>query len=231
MKARDVMSRAVATVPADAPVHAVAGLFAERGISGAPVVDAEGRLVGIITEGDLARRLAATQDRPRSWLWGLFTSAERQAEHYARTHGRRARDVMTAEVTTVSEDDSLDHVAAVLERRGIRRAPVVRDGRLVGVVSRADLMLALLSPPDQLAAEAPPDAEIRREVLARMRERPWADSYCVFAEVEDGVVTFHGFCHSEEVKRALRVLAEGVPGVREVRLDLTQATPFLLGVP
>ena len=229
MKVRDVMSRAVATVPPEASVHAVAGLFAERGISGAPVVDAEGRLLGIITEADLVRRLAATQDRPRSWLWRLLDRVPEQAEHYARTHGRRARDVMTTDVATASEDDDLGRVAALLEQRGIRRVPVVRDGRLVGVVSRADLMLALLLPPDQLAAEAPPDAQIRREVLARMREQPWGDTYYVFAEVEDGVVTFHGFCRTEEVKRALCVLAEGVPGVRDVRLDLAPTPPLLLG--
>jgi CBS-domain-containing membrane protein len=203
--------------------------LAERGISGAPVVDAEGRLVGMVTEGDLMRKLASTQDRPRSWLWGLFGSAPRQAEHYARTHGRRARDIMTTDLVTVSEEDALDHVASLLEGRGIRRVPVVRDGKLVGIVSRADLMLALTSPPKEVFSDRPEDARIRREVIGRVREQPWIDSYLVFTEVENGVVTFHGFCRSEEVKRGLRVLAEGVPGVKEVRLDLTPTPRFLLG--
>jgi CBS domain-containing protein len=226
-----VMSRAVATVPPDAPVHAIASLFAERGISGAPVVDAEGRLLGMVTEGDLIRKLAATQERPRSWLWKLLGDAPRQAEHYARTRGQRARDLMTTQLVTVSEEDDLGHVARLFEDEGIRRVPVVREGKLVGIVSRADLMVALTSPPEQLAAEAPDDARIRREVASHLREQSWVDTRFVFAEVQGGVVTFHGFCRSEEVKRGLRVLAEGVEGVREVRLDLVPTPPFLLGVP
>lgn len=230
-KVLNVMSRAVATLPPDAPIHAIASLFAERSISGAPVVDTEGRLLGMVTEGDLTRKLAATQERPRSWLWKLLGDAPRQAEHYARTRGQRARDLMTSELVTVSEEDDLVHVASLFEQRGIRRVPVLRDGKLVGIVSRADLMVALTSPPEQLAAETSDDTRIRREVAHRLREQPWVDTHFVFAEVEGGVVTFHGFCRSEEVKRGLRVLAEGVAGVRDVRLDLAPTPPFLLGVP
>jgi CBS domain-containing protein len=206
-------------------------LFAERGISGAPVVDADGRLLGMVTEGDLTRKPAATQDRPRSWLWGLLSSASRQAEHYARTHGQRARDIMTTLLATASEEDELDQVATLLEQRKVRRVSVTRDGKLVGIISRADLMLALTSPPEQAAAGVPDDARIRCDVIARMREQPWVDVYSVFTEVKNGVVILHGFCRSEEVKRGLRVLAELVPGVREATLDLEQTPPFLLGTP
>lgn len=230
-KIRHLMSHTVATIPPDAPVHAIASLFAERGISGAPVVDAEGRLLGIVTEGDLTRKLAATEERPRSRLWKLLGDAPRQAEHYARTRGQRARDLMTTEVVTLSEEDEPARAAALFEQRGIRRVPVVRDGKLVGIVSRADLMVVLTSPPEQLAARAPEDPEIRRELTGRMKEQPWVDTHFVFADVEDGVVTFHGFCRSEEVKRGLRVLAESIAGVKDVRLDLAPTPPFLLGVP
>lgn len=226
MKVRQIMSRAVATLPPGAPVHAIASLFAERGISGAPVVDADGCLLGMVTEGDLIRKLAAPQDRPRSWLWGLLSSAPRQAEHYARTHGQRARDVMTTELVTASEEDGLDQVATLLEQRKIRRVPVTRDGKLVGIISRADLMLALTSPPEQAFSEEQDDARIRRDVIARMHEQPWANAF--FIEVNNGVVTFHGFCSSDAVERGLRVLAEGVPGVREVKLDLELTPPFTM---
>jgi CBS domain-containing protein len=228
MRVADIMTKTVATVPPEAPISAIAALFADRGISGAPVVTPEGKLLGMVTEGDLTRSLAAAEDKPRSWLWNLFGSATRQAEHYARTHGRRAQDVMTSRVETVSEDDTAEHVASLLERRHIRRVPVVKDGKLAGVVSRADLLRALLSSPEQVAADVP-DTEIRRQVSAAMREQPWTDTYLTFVNVVDGVVTFHGFCRSDEVKRGLRVLASQVPGVKDVRFDVAPTPRFMLG--
>lgn len=228
MRASDIMTTSVATVPPETPISAIAALFADRGISGAPVVDAEGHLQGIVTEGDLMRSLAAAEDKPRHWLRSLFGASLQQAEHYARTHGRRARDVMTTRVTTISENDTAEHIASLMEQRNIRRVPVVRDGKLVGVVSRADLMRAILSSPDQIAADVP-DTEIRHQVSAAMREQPWTDTFLTFVDVRDGVVTFHGFCRSEEVCRALRVLASKVPGVRDVRFDVAPTPRFMLG--
>lgn len=227
MNAADVMTTSLVTLPPDLPVGAAARMLAERGISGAPVVDAEGRLLGILTEGDLIRRLAAETDRPRSWFLGLFASASAQADHYARSHGRRVRDVMTREVTSVAEDTPLAEVAALLEKRGIRRVPVLREGRLVGLVSRADLLKVSLEPPPR--PEAASDAAIRRALAAALKGQPWVDAYFVFPEVADGVVTLHGFCRSEAVQRGLRVLAEGVPGVREVRVETDPTPPGLIG--
>ncbi|MBC9175536.1 CBS domain-containing protein [Pseudoroseomonas ludipueritiae] len=228
MLASDIMTTSVATVPPETPISAIAALFADRGISGAPVVDADGRLQGIVTEGDLMRSLAAAEDKPRHWLRNLFGAWQKQAETYARTHGRRARDVMTTRVTTVTESDTAEHIASLMEQQHIRRVPVLRDGKLVGVVSRADLMRAILSSPEQIAADVP-DTEIRREVVNAMWEQPWADTYLTFVDVRDGVVTFHGFCRSEEVCRALRVLASKVPGVKDVSFDVVPTPRFMLG--
>lgn len=230
MRAADVMSTGVLTLPPDMPVGLVARTLAERGISGAPVVDAEGRLLGMLTEGDLIRRLAATAEKPRSWLFNLFASAPALATNYARTHGRRARDVMTTAVETVTPETPVAEVAAMLERLGVRRLPVLRDGRLAGIVSRIDLVKALLDPPETRVADAP-DAAIRAALVQALREQPWVDSYFIFPEVQGGVVTLHGFCRSEAVKRALRVLAEGIPGVREVRVETDPTPRFLLGTP
>ncbi|MBR0680299.1 CBS domain-containing protein [Roseomonas eburnea] len=217
------MTTGLLTVPPDAPLHIVARLLAERGVSGAPVVDADGRLLGMVTEGDLIRRLAAKEDSPTSWVRGLLSSAEGQAARFARTHGRRARDVMTTELATVTEDTPIERVAQILESKGIRRVPVVRDGVLVGIVARADLIRALCDPEGPPAADAP-DARIRRELAHAMQAQPWVDTWFLLAEVQDGVVTFHGFCRSETVKQGLRVLAEGIPGVTEVRFE-TETTP------
>jgi CBS domain-containing protein len=226
MRARELMTTAVVTLSPDASIREVARVLSERGISGAPVVDDEGLLLGVVTEGDLIHRLAIPADRKRSWLRRLLSSPAMQAACYARTHGRRAEDLMTTKLVMVEEDAPAELVASLLERHGIRRLPVVRDGRVVGIISRADLTRAILAAADEepLAGEFPPDdARIRRDLIARMREHPWIDPLLVFAEVKDGVVSIHGFYQSREVKRALRVLAEGVPGAREVRLDLTFA--------
>lgn len=229
MRAADVMTTSLLTLPPDLPVAAAARMLAERGVSGAPVVDREGRLLGILTEGDLIRRLAAVTEKPRSWFLGLFASAPAQAEHFARSHGRRVRDVMTTAVESITEDTPVEQVAAILEGRGIRRVPVLRDGRLAGIVSRADLLkVSLESPPEAASA---PDAVIRRQLTRAMQDQPWVDAYFVFPEVQDGVVTLHGFCRSEEVKRGLRVLAEGIPGVREVRIQTEPTPPYLAATP
>lgn len=230
MRARDLMTTSLVTIPPDAPVEAVARVLSDRGISGAPVVDSSGKLLGMVTEGDLMRRLAAVEDRPQSWIAGLFKSAEEQAARYARTHGRKARDVMTTDLVTVDEDTPIEHIARIIEEKNIRRVPVVRDGKLLGVVSRADLLRALIGPPQSLSADAP-DSRIRVRVVEAMRDQPWVDTYFIFPEVKDGVVTFYGFCRSEKVKQGLRVLAEGVPGVKEVRFETEEAPAYIVGAP
>ena len=155
MRARDLMTTNLVTIPPDAPLEALARVLSERGISGAPVVDADGALLGMVTESDLIRRLAAKEDAPKSWVLGLLASAAEQAARFARTHGHRARDVMTTDIASVTEDTSIEHVAHIIEEKKIRRVPVLRDGKLVGVVSRSDLIRALLAAPGSLAADAP----------------------------------------------------------------------------
>jgi CBS domain-containing protein len=228
MRARDLMTRDVVTVPPDTPVPALARLLAERGVSSAPVVEADGRLVGIVTEADLLRRVAALGERPKGWLARLFADPSAQAARYAKGHGARARDVMTTDLITVEEDARAEEIARLLEEHRIKRVPVLRDGRLAGVVSRADLLRAVLESPETLAADAP-DARIQRDLAAALRGQPWAHTFYIFPSVQDGVVTFYGWCSSEEVGRGLRVLAEGVPGVKGVQDETTPPPPHALG--
>lgn len=228
MRARDLMTTNLVTLPPDAPLEAVAHALADRGISGAPVVAPDGTLLGMVTEGDLIKRLSAKDRVETGWFAGLFRSAAEQAARYARVHGQKARDVMTTELATVGEDASIEHVARIIEDKNVRRVPVVRDGKLVGVVSRADLIRAMIMPKDQLEADAP-DSRIRRDVLRAMRDQPWVDTYFIFADVKNGVVTFHGFCRSEEVKQGLRVLAEGIEGVKGVTMELQEPPPMMFG--
>jgi CBS domain-containing protein len=185
------------------------------------VVERDGRVAGIVTEADLIRRLAGTVEKPRSWLRNLLASSPADAKRYARTHGATARDIMTVDVVSVAEETTAEEIALLIENRGVKRVLVLRDGKLAGVVSRADLLEAVLVPPDTAAMGAE-DARIRRAVQAAMQEQSWAKAYFVWATVEGGVVTFHGFCNSEDVTRAFRVLAEGIPGVRgvEIKVDM-----------
>jgi CBS domain-containing protein len=226
LRARDLMTPDVVTVPPETPVVAVARLLAERGFSAVPVTGADGRLLGIVTEADLIRRLAGEEDRPSGWFANLFADQARQAERYARTHGVTAGDVMTEQVLSVGPDETAAHVARLLEDNGVRRVVVVEEGRLKGIVSRADLLRALIAPPQAPQAELSDD-RIRRAVVAAMRKEPWADTFYTMVEVKDGVVEFHGFSRSDAVKRGLRVLAEQVPGVKKV-IDNTQPMPMYL---
>ena len=152
------------------------------------------------------------------------------AARFARAEGRRARDVMTTDLAAVDEDTSAEAIAHMMEERHIRRVPVVRHGVLAGLVSRADLLRALLTR-DAATSEAASDGSIRRDLAAAMRGKTWIDSYFIFSEVKDGVVKLHGFCGSEEVIRALRILAEGISGVKKVEVEFAPPPPFLIGAP
>lgn len=226
MQARDLMSADPVVVPPDTPVAALADLLATRGISAVPVVDSSGTAVGIVTEGDLIRRLAREERGPLGWFFGLFRDPSRLADRFAKARGATARDVMTPDPVTVGEDARAEEIARLLERHRIRRVPVARDGRLVGIVSRADLLRVAVAPPAP-AGPAGTDAALRHAVLAAMREQPWADTYWTHITVRDGAVGVYGYVRSDAVRRGLRVLIEGVPGVARVE-DHTQPMPTLL---
>ncbi len=225
--ARDLMTPDVVTVPPETPVMAMARLLADRGISAVPVVDADGKVLGMVTEADLIRRLAGEEDRPASWFGSLFADPASQAERYARTHGVTAKDLMTEKVVSVAPDTTAAHVAQMMEQQNIRRVVVVQDGKLKGIVSRADLLRALVAPPHDEAQLD--DERVRGAVMAAMKKEPWTDTFYTMVEVKDGVVTFHGFRRSDAVQKALRVLAEAIPGVQGVKDDTQPMPVFIYG--
>jgi len=225
LHARDLMTTDVVTVPPETPVIAMARLLADRGISAVPIVDGKGSVLGVVTEADLIRRLAGEEDKPPSWLGSLFSSQTHDAVRYARTHGATARDIMTQEVVGVEPDMLASGVARLMEEKGIRRVLVTQAGRLLGMVSRADLLRALVSPVREEGTLS--DDVIRRAVMAAIRKEPWADTFYTLVDVKQGVVEFHGFSRSAAVQRGLHVLAENVPGVKGVT-DSTQPMPVYL---
>jgi CBS domain-containing protein len=225
MHASDVMTPAVITVEPDMTVQALAALLSEKGISGAPVVDAAGQMVGIVSEGDLLHRaeLGTESQAKRRQSWWLDHFASGLARDYVKAHGRTVGDIMSRDVVSVNEDTSLADVATLLETRRIKRVPVVRDGKVVGIVSRSNLVRALgAAPALSGAAGSSDDRAIRARLLAELGRQEWAAR--LWAQdiiVSDGIVhLWFGTDESEDRRRAIRVAAENIAGVRGIEEHL-----------
>lgn len=218
MLAKDIMTSPVVTVGPDTPIAEVAKLLLERHISAAPVVESDGRLIGIVSEGDLMRRPESGTERRHSWWLALFSDPRSEAREFLKSHGLRARDVMTRQPVTVGEEARLDQIADLLEKHGIKRVPVASGGKVVGIVSRANLLQALLAQPRP--SSVPADDRALREAVKRALEATGARALFVNVIVSNGVVHLGGLAHTVEEREAMRVAAEGVAGVREVQVRI-----------
>jgi CBS domain-containing protein len=217
MQAQDVMTTKVVAVAPDTPVTEIAKLLLERQISGVPVVSDERRLLGIVSEGDLIHGLGQEGAR-RSWWLDLLASAQTRAEADLKSHGRLASDVMTREVVSVTPDTPLPEIARLLETRRIKRVPVLRDGALVGIVSRADLLRGFALQP---SADADADDRALRHRLTVEFERSGISSHpYVNIVVRDGAVHLWGLVPTQEEADALHRAAARVPGVAGVESHL-----------
>lgn len=225
MRAADVMAQPVLTVRPETTVAAAARLMLERGISGLPVVNERGRVIGMVTEGDLLRRAETGTERRRGRWVELLLGPGRLAAEYAQAHGRKVAEVMTRDVVAVAPDTPLDEVVALMERRRVKRLPVLEGEKLVGILSRANLLRALASLAGGAAPAAAGDAEIRAALLAEFDRQHWAPRATVDVVVHDGVVDLWGSILDEREREALRVCAENVPGVKEVRDHLIWIEP------
>jgi len=227
MKASDVMARDVLTIPEQAAIEAAIAIMVERRVSGLPVVDAGGMLVGILTEGDLLRRVeTGTGAHHRSRFLEFLVGPGHEAADYIRTHSRRVGDLMTADVRSVAEDTDLDAVVGLMERQHIRRVPVVREGRVVGMVSRADLVAAL-GRQLQAAGSTGDDAAIEGSLRAELAEHPGLAASNITMFVRDGVVTLDGVIYDQRTRDALRVAAQNIAGVISVTDRMTWVDPVL----
>jgi CBS domain-containing protein len=216
MKASDVMTSNIITVGINASVGEAAAILLNSRISGAPVVDERGELVGIVSEGDLMRRPEIGTTRRHSWWLELLSSERSSAVEYIKTHSRKVTDVMTREVITASPDTPLGDIAALLERNQIKRVPIVEGGKMVGLVSRANILQALASATKKLGSlVSADDSALRKEVIARLETEPWKP-VMLTVTVHDGTVDLWGLVNSAEEKKAARLAAEVTPGVRSV---------------
>jgi len=219
MQARDIMSTAPVTVGPDTKVRDIARLLLERRISGVLGTDADGKVLGIVSEGDLMRRPETGTLRHPSWWLSLLTSPEESAVAYVRSHGKTATDVMTRDVLSVNEDASLAEVAQLLETNRIKRVPVLRDGTLAGIISRADLLRALVAINPEPRAR--PDDRLVRAAIEQELQSAGVRSEYMNIVVANGNVDLWGAVRSPEELRAAEMVARSSEGVGEVRSHLS----------
>jgi CBS domain-containing protein len=225
MKALDVMTQPVISVAPSDSILDAAGLMLQHRISGLPVIDAQGNLVGVVTEGDFLRRAeTGTQRRRPRWIEFLLGPG-RLASEYVHTSGRKVDEVMTTDVHTVSEDAPLEDVVRLMERRAIKRVPVTRGGNVVGIVTRQNLLRALVGAAETSTGPAATDEAIRARLVAELAKAPWAPLGAIDIAVRDGVVTLSGVLTDDRQRQALKVAAENISGVKEVEDQLAWLVP------
>lgn len=225
MKASDVMTRDIVSIGPDASVLEAVQLMLDRRISGLPVVDAAGSLQGIVTEGDFLRRTETGTERKRSRFVEFLLGPGRLAAEYAHASGRKVSEVMTLNVRTVAEDAPLERVVHLMERHEIKRVPVVRDGKMVGIVTRANLMRAVANLALAEHPVAAGDADIRQRLLAELNKHAWAPVGLIDVVVKDGVVKLSGALTDERERQAIRIAAENIAGVKKVEDHLIWIEP------
>lgn len=226
MKARDVMTPHVVTVAPDATVSEIAALLLERRISAVAVLDAAGGVAGVVSEGDLIRRPELDTDKPGPRWLRLLASPEADTLDFIKTHGLRARDVMTSPAVSVSPEASLADIVKIMGRRGIKRVLVVDESRLAGIVTRTDLLRALHAR-DALPSQGVPvdDRALRQKILDTLAAQDWSYSAVFNVQVVDGHVELWGAVNSEEQRRAIHLAVEGIPGVRGITEHLGRVRP------
>jgi CBS domain-containing protein len=225
MNASDVMTRSIVSVSRDAPVAEAIRLMLDNHISGLPVIDEANQLVGILTEGDLLRRGETGTERHRPRWLEMLMGPGRLADEYVRTHGRKVEEIMTRDLISVTPDTPLDEIVGLMERRRIKRVPVLDGDRPVGIVSRADLLRALARTLEEKPAPVIGDEAIRECILAELAKVSWVPRDGLAITVANGVVDLNGVILDENERDALRVAAENVPGVKAVEDHLVWVEP------
>ncbi len=223
MRAIDVMVRDVVTVLPNTDVAEAIKLLAEHDVSALPVLDKDGTLIGMLSEADLIHRVEIGTEKHRPWWQEAVTGASTLAAEFAKSHGKKVSEIMATGVISVSEDTPLSEIAALFERKGIKRVPVVKDGKLIGIVSRSNLIQALASVVGHIDQPDETDSRIKLELLSRLQQQSWTDFGSRNVTVGDRVVHLWGLVSSEAEHKALLALAEGVPGVSRVADEMIPA--------
>jgi len=229
MKATDIMTRQPVSVTPQATIAEAARLMLQHRISGLPVTDDKGAVLGVVTEGDLLRRAETGTERHRPRWLEFLVGPGRLAGDYVDAHARKVGEVMTSDVAVAAPHDDLADIVRLMEKRRVKRLPVVENGKLVGIVSRADLVRALLGTLTKEAASAArrpsSDDEIRERIAAIIDKEPWGPRFSSDVTVKNGVVELYGTVTDDRERTALIVAAETVAGVKSVRDHLVWVEP------
>ena len=221
-----VMNAPAITVGPKTSVVDAAKIMLDRRVSGLPVVDAGGNLVGIVSEGDFLRRGELHTERKRSWLLDFLTSPGKIADEYVRSHGRSVDEVMTSEVVTIAPDAMLTEAVDLMEKHGIKRLPVTVNGKVIGIVCRSDLLRALINMlPKQIMHAS--DEAITQAIVAEISQQSWSQNGFIKVNVLNGVVELSGSIFDERERLAATVAAENVPGVKSVSDQIVWIDPYL----
>ncbi|MBI3701612.1 MAG: CBS domain-containing protein [Afipia sp.] len=224
MKVSEIMTTPVIGVSPDATLLEMTGLMVQNHISGLPVVDKHGKLVGMVTEGDCLRRAElGTEKKQSSWAT-FFSSTDKLAENYIRSHGRKVSDIMTGNPITVGESASVVDAVALMEKNRVKRLPVVNSKKLVGIVSRANIVQALMSRSLHMPAADTSDKALEREVCKAIDQLTWAPGSLVEVRVTGGIAELRGVA-GQTTSVAMQVAAENVPGIKSVKNFLATIEP------
>lgn len=229
MYAMQVMTRPVVTIPADATVYSAADILLGARVSAAPVVDADGKLIGIVSEADLMNRPESGTVPAKSWLQRLLAPESVLAREYLRSHSHHVADVMSRDVVTAEERTELKEIAGLMQSRRIKRVPIVRDGKVIGIVSRANLLQGLLVREPQAAQGTASDNDLRDRVNEELDSHSWASDVSNVV-VDKGAVHLWGQTFSPMAREAVRVAVENVPDVKRVVNNIV-VLPVEAGLP
>jgi CBS domain-containing protein len=214
MQARDVMTSPVISVAPETRTRDAIEMMLANHLSGLPVIS-DGKLVGLLSEGDFVRRSELGTEKHRSRFIAFIIGPGRAAHDYTKSHARFVRGVMTEKVIAVTEDTSIGEIVALMEKNAIKRVPVMRGEELVGMVTRSDLLRALCAA-SRKRDEAMDDGAIKQRILAELAREEWAPSSCIGVEVKDSIVDLTGTIFDARQRLALRVAVENTPGVKAV---------------
>jgi CBS domain-containing protein len=229
MKAKDVMTQPVVSIGPDAGVQDIARLLLASRISAVPVVDGRSRVIGMVSEGDLMRRPESRTERHASWWLELLEGTEERARTYLKSHGLTARDVMTREVVTVAENTPLETIATLLERNRIKRVPVLRGGKLVGIVSRANLLHGLVARGRRPARPPTRTTKATREAVVTELHAAGLRSDFMNVVIADGIAHLWGWVESAAGREAAALAAKRTAGVRRVENHLAVMPARIIG--